>query len=163
MTTDPPSSPNRACFRAQIYHSPTHAVTAAGRTTASVTATPVATVTVTATTTAPTLIRACGSTWITVFVPATRIATIERNPGKGNRHWSLQRKKPPYLPRAPFVLSVAGLSRRSGDRGPQSGGISRCRQWLPEPIAKQNFLRPLPSTCQPGTVEAKEVNKQGRG
>ena len=67
--------------------------------------------------------------------PATKKATAERTLGKGNHHQRLQRKKPSHLPRASVVLSVADPSRCFGGRGPQSGGMSRCRQRLLGPTS----------------------------
>ena len=72
---------------------------------------------------------------IVASAPATRIAAAEGTPGKGNCRRSTQEKKPRYLLSASVVLSEAGPSRRSGGREPQAGGISRCRQRPPGPIA----------------------------
>ena len=85
------------------------------------------------------------------FIPATRIATAERTHGKGNRHRSPQMSMPLYFLRASVVLSAAGLSRRSGGRKPQSGGIRRCRQRPPRPIASSTVgSQPLDQyTLQP--------------
>ena len=85
--------------------------------------------------------RSCGSSYDTIC-PEQRIqeymnydpyasgeeSNSREDSGKGNHYWRLQKRKPSHLPRASAVLSVASPSRGSGGRGPQSGGISRCRQ-----------------------------------